>query len=220
MSFGLASYPIHGFSEDELVENADKALYYSKNTGRNRSTIWHKEISGDQYRFDRLAGILTGNSAVDATNMQSIVEVIGMLKQSLGKQGKLLKVLENLIDITKAEAAYIVERQSDLDLNDLRVYMKERGSDQLNEDYRPDEKIIYQYLDASVGDYFVNWDNVPDNDIVGNMPNWKSIIVSPLFDGERSKGLVVVEVPIVEREFDFNNYNYVNLMSGLISAII
>ncbi len=217
ISLGISCYPTHGLSEEELIENADKALYYSKNTGRNQSTIWSKEISSDQYRFDRLAGILTGNSAEDATNMQSIVEIISMLKLKLDKSGKLLKVLENLIDITKGEIAYIIEWHDD---NEQRVYMKERGSNKLNIDFEPDEILIKRFINAKTGDYFVNWDSVSETNGNDSMPNWKSIIVSPLFDGEKSKGLVVVEVPIVEREFDFNNYNYVNLMSGLISAII
>lgn len=216
MSFGLASYPAHGLSEEELVENADKALYYSKNTGRNQSTVWSGEISSDQYRFDRLAGILTGNSAVDATNMQSIVEIIGMLKLKLDKNGKLLKVLENLIDITKGEIAYIVE----WDGEKPKTYMKERGSNTLKTDYEPNTGLLEQFRTSRNGDYFVNWAEEEQHIDRDKMPNWKSIIVSPLFDGETSKGLVVVEVPIVEREFDFNNYNYVNLMSGLISAII
>jgi len=217
ISLGISCYPSHGLSEDELIENADKALYYSKNTGRNRSTVWSKEISSDQYRFDRLAGILTGNSAVDATNMQSIVEVIGMLKLKIGKEGKLLKVLENLIDITKGELAYIVEWG---DGDNQSTYMKERGSNRLNTAFIPDSALLNRYINSKNGDYFVNWDQTQKSDDDQNNLDWKSIIVSPLFDGERSKGLVVVEVPISEREFDFSNYNYVNLMSGLISAII
>jgi diguanylate cyclase (GGDEF)-like protein len=217
ISLGVSCYPAHGLSEEELIENADKALYYSKNTGRNKSSLWTKDIAGDHYRFDRLAGILTGNSAVDATNMQSIVEIIGMLTLKLDKEGKLLKVLENLIDITKGEIAYIVECKGE---GKKQVYMKERGSNRLNLEYEPDANIIEKYCHATTGSYFVNWDAVVEEKGNIHMPNWKSIIVTPLFDGEVSRGLVVVEVPIVEREFDFNNYNYVNLMSGLISAII
>jgi len=127
-----------------------------------------------------------------------------------------LKVLENLIDITKGETAYIVEWEAETQ----KVYMKERGSNKLNMTFEPNELLIKRFKDSRTGDYFVNWDHVSETDTDDSMPNWKSIIVSPLFDGENSKGLVVVEVPIVDREFDFNNYNYVNLMSGLISAII
>ena len=40
MSFGLATYPIHGQEPEEIIMKADKALYTSKSTGRNRVTVW------------------------------------------------------------------------------------------------------------------------------------------------------------------------------------
>jgi diguanylate cyclase (GGDEF)-like protein/PAS domain S-box-containing protein len=40
MSFGVATYPIHGKEAEEIVIKADKALYQSKRNGRNRVTVW------------------------------------------------------------------------------------------------------------------------------------------------------------------------------------
>ncbi len=40
MSFGVATYPVHGQQAEEIIIKADKALYQSKTTGRNRVTIW------------------------------------------------------------------------------------------------------------------------------------------------------------------------------------
>jgi len=39
VSFGLATFPIHGNTPEKLIEKADEALYESKNNGRNRVTI-------------------------------------------------------------------------------------------------------------------------------------------------------------------------------------
>jgi diguanylate cyclase (GGDEF)-like protein/PAS domain S-box-containing protein len=41
LSLGFATYPEHG-SADEIITLADKALYHSKHTGRNRVTAWRE----------------------------------------------------------------------------------------------------------------------------------------------------------------------------------
>lgn len=40
MSFGVATYPVHGKEAEEIIIKADRALYRSKETGRNRVTVW------------------------------------------------------------------------------------------------------------------------------------------------------------------------------------
>ena len=45
ISLGIATYPAHGSSVDEVISNADRALYISKNSGRNRSTLYQDEVS-------------------------------------------------------------------------------------------------------------------------------------------------------------------------------
>ena len=44
MSFGVASYPIHGQEAEMLIIKADQALYHSKKTGRNRVTVWDNSL--------------------------------------------------------------------------------------------------------------------------------------------------------------------------------
>ncbi len=45
ISIGCASYPDHAATQQELIENADKALYFSKENGRNRSSLYTKEMA-------------------------------------------------------------------------------------------------------------------------------------------------------------------------------
>jgi len=40
ISLGIAGYPDHGYSADELKQSADLALYLSKHDGRNRTTVF------------------------------------------------------------------------------------------------------------------------------------------------------------------------------------
>ena len=41
ISLGMAVFPNHGIKAEELTIKADKAMYCSKQTGRNRQTIWY-----------------------------------------------------------------------------------------------------------------------------------------------------------------------------------
>lgn len=40
VSMGVASYPVHSTTAEDLINKADLALYQSKHNGRNRVTIW------------------------------------------------------------------------------------------------------------------------------------------------------------------------------------
>lgn len=41
-SAGVASFPLHGFDGESVLQSADKALYQSKNNGRNLVTLYNK----------------------------------------------------------------------------------------------------------------------------------------------------------------------------------
>ncbi len=43
MSFGIATYPNHGQGAEEIIIKADRALYQSKRSGRDRVTVWNPE---------------------------------------------------------------------------------------------------------------------------------------------------------------------------------
>jgi len=44
ISIGLAAYPEHGLNEEEILNHADKALYFAKESGRNRTVIYSENI--------------------------------------------------------------------------------------------------------------------------------------------------------------------------------
>jgi diguanylate cyclase (GGDEF)-like protein/PAS domain S-box-containing protein len=45
VSFGVATYPVHGQEAEDIVIKADKALYRSKQRGRNCVTIWGRGLT-------------------------------------------------------------------------------------------------------------------------------------------------------------------------------
>jgi diguanylate cyclase (GGDEF)-like protein len=53
VSFGIATYPLHGQSTESLLRAADQALYAAKRLGRNRSVISSAEVPGILARVPR-----------------------------------------------------------------------------------------------------------------------------------------------------------------------
>jgi diguanylate cyclase (GGDEF)-like protein/PAS domain S-box-containing protein len=47
-SIGVAIYPAHGDNEKELVKNADLAMYYAKENGRNNVTVYHQGLENSK----------------------------------------------------------------------------------------------------------------------------------------------------------------------------
>ena len=45
VSIGIASYPENCYKADELIDSADKAMYYSKKNGRGRITVFSDEVN-------------------------------------------------------------------------------------------------------------------------------------------------------------------------------
>jgi diguanylate cyclase (GGDEF)-like protein len=45
VSIGIASFPEHGDSLDSVIEKADRAMYASKESGKNRVTVWRPEYA-------------------------------------------------------------------------------------------------------------------------------------------------------------------------------
>jgi diguanylate cyclase (GGDEF)-like protein len=48
ISMGMAAFPEHGTTLEELIERADQALYAAKEQGRNRVVISSGVIKGDR----------------------------------------------------------------------------------------------------------------------------------------------------------------------------
>jgi diguanylate cyclase (GGDEF)-like protein len=51
ISIGLAAYPEHGLSDEEILNRADKALYFAKESGRNRTIIYNENIEKEMEEF-------------------------------------------------------------------------------------------------------------------------------------------------------------------------
>jgi len=51
ISIGLASYPEHGQTDEEILNHADKSLYFAKESGRNRTIMYNDNIEKELEEF-------------------------------------------------------------------------------------------------------------------------------------------------------------------------
>ncbi len=83
LAIGIASYPAHGRSAWEVLLHADQALHSAARRGNSCVEIWTPGESGGNPRADRLAGVMTGHFADDATNVRSLLELMhGLLTEA------------------------------------------------------------------------------------------------------------------------------------------
>ncbi len=216
MSFGISSFPTHGIIEQELIEKADQALYESKHMGRNRSTIWTPYIGDSMLRFDKLAGILVGNISADTRKVQSIVDIMTLINRPINRDAKIYETLSQLIDICEADTATL------LSIEDNRIvesFSREFGQEQMHKKQLISEHIIKQTLNSDFGEFFIDWSEPIYTD-KSKIPDWLSYIVVPMVYKGKRKGMIVLSVSVGSKEFDFDVFNYVNTLSGVISVIM
>lgn len=216
ISLGISSYPDLGLVEEELIEKADQALYVSKNNGRNQATLWHQDLGADKLRFDKLAGILEGNISNDTRNVQAIVDLMNITKDDGHYVDKIETILTTVSDICEAQAISLVGIEED-SIGD--VYTKFTGDSQIYHDNLVDKDMILKYINKNNAEYFINWNDTSEVETC-DIPNWKSLIVSPLVYRKQLKGVLIVSVPISTKEFGFNTTNFVNSVSGVIASIM
>lgn len=219
VSLGVSTYPEDGANEEELIEKADQALYYSKNNGRNKATSWDEKLIKEGHRYDRLTGILTGNISSDTRNMQAILDIINQLNYSASKMTNIKNTFISLLDITEGEEIQFLQYDHTGEVTSS--YFKKKGQDSVELDHDMSERLLAQYRHTNASHYFIDWDeNVTmesDSEEI-MMPDWKSYIMMD-FEFEQEHGLMAISVPIKIKEFDFSNFNFVESLRPVLTKI-
>lgn len=216
VSLGIATFPEDGASEEELIENADKAMYCSKETGRNRATSWDKEMVINAKRYDNLSGIITGQLAEDSRNVQAILKLMSYLALGHDKKTVRKDVFQTLLDVVHAQKIEFYSFDAQLQIKE--AYQVIAGVDSLDEIEEPDYRNIERYGLLDRSDYFIDWDNHL-NESNDEIPDWESIIVLA-YNSKRALGMLLIKVPISENEFTPGNHNFITSMKDILERII
>ena len=88
-SFGVASFPIHGFSAEDIIRIADAGMYVSKRAGGNRVSIAeefaHNETGAGQRQL--ISGYIEGFLQRQHTGPEHLEELVTTLKKLCGADG-------------------------------------------------------------------------------------------------------------------------------------
>jgi len=100
-SFGVASFPVHGFSVEDIIRVADAGMYVSKHAGGNRVSTAQDFEEGENYAVQRqlILGYIEGFLQREHTGPEHLEELVATLRKLCGDQGTgNLQVLRDSIE--------------------------------------------------------------------------------------------------------------------------
>ena len=100
-SFGVASFPVHGFSAEDIIRVADAGMYVSKHEGGNLVSTAEEFVEGENSAVTRqmISGYIEGFLQREHTGPEHLEELVNTLKKmSSGQDGYNIHVLRESIE--------------------------------------------------------------------------------------------------------------------------
>lgn len=182
ISIGLASYGEHSRIVSDILHKADHAMYYSKQTGKNKTTIWNENLQTNILSLDGLSRIANMNDFwnIDTTNF--IVDILKLANAKISDE----KIIDNYILQTKkflnAEYGFIIYARNKKIIN----------RDVLETLFNAKEPFwfhnIVDFIDNEYSEVKILSD-FPENEYNAIFQNGVSILLVPLIFQEKFLGL-------------------------------
>ena len=85
-SFGVASFPVHGFTAEDIIRIADSGMYVSKHAGGNRVSVVEEFVAGESIAVQRqlISGYIEGFLQREHTGPEHLEELLLTLKKFSG----------------------------------------------------------------------------------------------------------------------------------------
>ena len=217
VSIGISLFPNHGHFSDDLIEKADQALYYAKELGRNRTFIWNPEMDNTLNRVDKLAGILTGDLDSDNRNILALIDIIELIKESRSLEENAFIFLGRVLETIDGEYGTILLVDNERIENG---FTRERFGDSWIETPTLNNERILKSIKTKKGEFFIDWENLENIDVISGLPNWQSVIIIPLVKNQIVKGVLYITTSLRKKEFDFNSFNLAKYLSNIFAALL
>ncbi|HOR85048.1 MAG TPA: diguanylate cyclase [Bacillota bacterium] len=223
ISLGISSYPEHSTWAKDLIDKADQALYHVKESGRNGSRIYEPNMSNSLKRIDRLEGIISGDPVEDQRKAKTLLEILELQRNNdKTVEEKMFNFLGRIIEASEAQTGgiFFIEETSDGGARIGRKILRKSLTGTEAEEIYYNEGILQKCINSKRGEYQIDWSGYPGIDSLTGMPDWQSVILIPMIDRGRLKGVAYLSVSIKNKEFDAGTYNYVKTLSDIMSAAL
>lgn len=215
ISVGVVSYPEDGESISELVERSDKSLYIAKSKGRNKVIGWNNDFKNDVKGSNYLSGIVINSFMQEEKHFFTMVDIIGLIKESRKTNDKIEAIFRKIVDIVQAEVGYLFL----INNNNILTEFKQINEYTDKKACEYNKKILQQVIDNKKGMYSIDWDNIDQIDRVTNLPDWKSIIVTPIIYSGNVVAVIYLSVATKVKEFTYEDFNIVNLLGSISTPV-
>lgn len=212
ISIGVSSYPNDSKQFETLVENADKALYHSKNTGRNKVSFYNTSMDTSEIRHDMLAGIMTPNASENSRRMKALLDIVNAISLDMDTEKKMESVLGLVLDIVHGIEIGVISK-------DGASYYRRNNDEKIRRESLLEQAYIKEILSCERG-AFVKWKDTGDGDGAFNSYNRKTYAISKLTKEGRDLGDLFVWSTIKDKEYSYMDYSFLAGISPLIATIL
>ena len=217
ISLGVAVFPEHGGSTSELLTSADQALYHSKNTGRNKTTVWNPSIINKRENNINQTGVVIADEASFIENVTTTIELGDILKLNIPKNELIKTLLVEIVKFFEAESGAIILRSIRKKSNIFSFKINTKIG---FETYPINEQLVYTVAEKGSGIFQVDWDSIVKRNSITNMPEWNSVMAVPMIKSEKIIGVIYLAAPEKHAKFNLSKFNFLKFLADIISANI
>lgn len=217
VSMGIASYPAHGQTINELMEKVDQALYIAKESGKNRCQLWNASFSNIIKPVNTIDGIFTGNEVQNSRNVLALIELIELTTKNIDKYEKIYYFIGRTIELLEAQLGivFIIDNGKIVKKFGRKIH-KEQWIN--NIDYN--KSIVESVIETKQGIYMIDWDKIEKYDSITGLPDWNSLLVTPVIFEDKIKGVFYLANSIKVKEFGIKDLSFANVLADILANII